>query len=125
MLMLVQLTGTVIAVIGLLVAGLPELLRSAMGWWAQESRLRIAALLEAILGVVLVAGAAQTRWPTAITWLGGLAVLVGLASLATSLIAPTRLVDRTSGWAALPTPVVRAWGTVVAAIGVLLVFATR
>lgn len=120
--MLVQLVGIATAVLGIFAAGRPEVFRAWLQVWEEGERLRVAGLLKAIAGVVLVAGANATRLPTAITVFGALAVLGGLAA---ALLGSAPMRGALAWWQRRPALVFRAWGVLAAAIGLLVVFASR
>lgn len=121
MLIMVQLVGLITGVLGVFVLGAPDLFRSWVVWWEAGGRLRVGGLLEAVLGVVLFAAAAQTRWPGFVMVVGGVMVAGGLSAV----VAGDRLKAVTRWWMGLPLVALRLWGLATALLGVLLVVSSR
>ncbi|AKU95359.1 hypothetical protein AKJ09_02023 [Labilithrix luteola] len=117
---LARIVGIVIAALGLLGLISPSSY-VRLGWfWAQSPGLYIAAVLQLIMGLVLLRAAPSSRSPVGLGIVGAFAI--GEAVLAPLLgFGKTQVVAK--WWAALTPGVLRLWALVGLAIGVLIVLA--
>jgi predicted membrane channel-forming protein YqfA (hemolysin III family) len=117
----VAMFGLVIFALGVIGIVQPDsLMRLVERPWRTSAGLYLAMGLRAVLGLLLIAAAASTRFPTAIAALGvlslvsaGLIPVLGLARI-------RRFVD---WWLARPPAVIRLWSGVACAFGGFLVYA--
>jgi hypothetical protein len=118
---LVSMFGGLIVGIGLFglirPRGLVEFIRST---WESPSGLPIAVTLRLVLGATLLAAAASSRFPLALSALG---VLMILTAAALPILGADRFRDFVQWWVERPGPILRAWSGVAILFGALLIYA--
>jgi hypothetical protein len=119
--------ATVAAVLGLLlvllgVVGLvsPSNLLAFVARWQSRGGLYVATLLRLVLGGALLLAAPQSQAPEFLRVVGVIAIVAGLA---TPLVGLRRFEALLRWWSGLPLGFVRAWSTVVLALGASIVWA--
>jgi len=118
---LVSMFGGLIVGIGLFglihPRGLVEFIRSI---WESPSILPIAVTLRLVLGATLLAAAASSRFPVALSALG---VLMILTAAALPILGADRFRGFVQWWVERPSPIIRAWSGVAILFGALLIYA--
>jgi hypothetical protein len=116
----VSLFGVLIALIGVVGIVFPGSLIDVIGGWKGRSRFLTAVALRAVMGVVFLMAAPDTRLPVVIQVIGVIAIVAAVAILG---LGQTRL-DRFIGWwLACPPAVIRISALFAVAFGLLLVYA--
>ena len=119
MAIIVSILGVLITVIGL--AGLvrPQSLINLIQHWQSPVRFRIAIIARAVLGVVLLAIAAECRWPTFVQIIGVISILAAVGLL---VMGRARL-DSLITWWLGRSDLIRLSALLAVVFGVLLVYA--
>lgn len=98
----------------------PAAFRGWLAFFTQGSRLYAALLFRIVAGVALVAGAAGTRMPRTVFWLGVLFVVAGISGF---FMGVGRLRAMANWWSQRSNGVVRGWALMAVALGAVLVYA--
>ncbi len=115
---LVLLVGIFIIGICMTYFVFPRLIEDLINWVGEKRNLLYMVATRLVVGIILVAGADTTRYPTAVWWLGILFVAAGLLLL----LFPADTIKRiTAAWLDRSTRVIRAWVMIPLAIGIFVV----
>lgn len=106
--------GLLLLVSGLGVVAMPAPFRRVLTWFLGEGRYGLAVLGRLAVGVLLLLGAAESRWPAAAIALGALFLA---AAAAVPLFGEERIGRIIRWWLARPPALLRGWGAAVALLG--------
>lgn len=115
-----MIIGLVTALVG--VAGLiaPHVLVELAWLWATPSGLYASAALDILAGLVLLKVAHSSRSPVSLSVFGGITLVGGVL---TPFLGHARTVAHARWWSAQSPVILRLWGVLLLAIGVLIVVA--
>ncbi|MFB3819727.1 MAG: hypothetical protein ACE147_18885 [Candidatus Methylomirabilales bacterium] len=116
----VVLVGLALAGLGAVSAAVPRQFHRLLLLVEQKRWLNLAMLLRLLIGVVMLAAAPGTRLPRFVLAAGIVTLLSGLLS---PLLGHDRLVRMAAWWARRPDGLVRLWGLLAFALGLLIVYA--
>ena len=116
-----------VALLGLLIAGLgvvgslrPHVITGAVLGWQPRTRSHVAIGLRVVFGVVLLLGAADSRFPIVLYVLGGIAIAVAVVL---ALLGATRTDGLVQWWFDQPSGLIRTWLLGAVLFGGFLVYA--
>ncbi len=116
-----------VALLGLLIAGLgvvgslrPHVITGAVLGWQPRTRSHVAIGLRVVFGVVLLLGAADSRFPIVLYVLGGIAIVVAVVL---ALLGATRTDGLVQWWFDQPSGLIRTWLLGAVLFGGFLVYA--
>lgn len=117
---LVVVVGLALAGLGAVSAVVPRQFHRLLFLVKQKRWLNVAMLVRLLIGVVMIAAAPATRLPRFV-------LVAGIITLLSGLIAPLlghdRLIRMAEWWATRPDGLVRLWGILALALGLLIVYA--
>jgi len=116
----VALAGLALAGLGAVSAAVPRQFHRLLFLAKQRRWLNLGMLLRILVGVLMIAAAPAARLPRFVLVVGILTLLSGLLS---PLLGHDRLLRMAEWWARRPDRLVRLWGLVALALGILMVYA--
>ncbi len=114
---LVTATGLLLLAAGCGTLLFPTAARSLLHWLRTGRHLGLAIMLRLLLGLALLLGARATRIPALSI---GLGLLLLLAALSIPVLGEERALRALDWWLARPGRWLRAWGALVAGLGLLV-----
>ena len=106
MTLLIGLLGLLIAGLGVVGSFRPHVIIAAVQGWQARTRFQVAIGLRVLFGIVLLLGAADSRFPNALYLLGGIAIIATVLLVLLGATRTDRLVQR---WFDQPPALIRAW----------------
>lgn len=118
---LIAIAGGLICLAGLLILIVPEKFRSLMNTWTGQPRFLFAIIVRVIVGAVLLAEAANLKFPTAMKVIGGISIAAAIGIL---LIGQDRLDRFIAFWMRKPDSLFRVSSVFAIALGAFLIYVT-
>lgn len=120
MAVLIVFLGIFLILVGLVVLIVPQSMRQALKVFLDRRWMPAASIVRIVIGLVLVFGADETRWPTFVL---GFGLLMLIAGLAIPFIGFDRIERLANFWLRQSNAVVRLWSVSAIALGGALVWA--
>ena len=111
--------GIAVALLGLIGIIMPERFRKLLGAWRSQPRFLFAVIVRLAFGSLLLAAAAELRFPLAMKILGGVSILAAFVLL---LLGRDRLDRLVAWWLRLPDEFLRVSTLFVIIFGVFLIY---
>jgi len=118
---IIALFGALICLAGLVILIAPQKLKTVMNNWTGQPRFLFAVIVRIVFGSILLAEAADLKFPLAMKIIGGISIVAAVVLL---LIGQNRM-DRMIDWfMKMSDDVFRAWSVLALVFGVLLIYVT-
>ncbi len=117
---IIALFGVLICLAGLVILIAPEKFKSVMNNWTGQPRFLFAVIVRIVFGAILLAEAANLKFPLAMKIIGGITILAAIAIL---LIGEKRMDRFIALWMRISDNVLRAWSILAFAFGGFLIYA--
>ncbi len=113
--------GALICLAGLVILMAPDRFRAVMNNWTGQPRFLFAVIVRVVIGAVLLAEAANLKFPLAMKIIGGISIVAAIVLL---LIGKERM-DRMIDWfMKMSDNAFRAWSVLAVAFGGFLIYVT-
>jgi len=113
--------GALICLAGLMILVTPQKFKSVMNNWTGQPRFLFAVIVRIVFGAILLAEAANLKYPLAMQIIGGISIVAAIAIL---LIGKDRLDRFIAYWMRLSDKVLRIWSVFALAFGAFLIYVT-
>lgn len=120
MIVLVKLFGIVVVVFGVIFLLKPDVIRPYMDFWTKGKRIYTAAVLNLIIGIILLLAASQCRLAWLIALIGIWGIIKGVILF---VLGPEKLKSRIEWWKGRPVGILRLAALLCLAIGALIIYA--
>ena len=117
----IVLIGALICLAGLVILIAPEKFKSVMNNWTGQPRFLFAVIVRIVFGAILLAEAANLKYPLAMQIIGGISIVAAIAIL---LIGQDRLDRFIAYWMRLSDKLLRFWSLFALAFGAFLIYVT-
>jgi uncharacterized membrane protein YgdD (TMEM256/DUF423 family) len=121
MVVLVNIVGIVLVVMGVVVLVRPGILKSWLSFWQQGNRLQLAVLIRLVIGSVFVTAAPRCHVPGVILIVGIVVFGSGIVGL---ILGPERLRSIAQWYGDRPARVQRAWALLTMGLGAVVLYAS-
>ena len=118
----IVLIGALICLAGLVILIAPEKFKSVMNNWTGQPRFLFAVIVRIVFGAILLAEAANLKYPLAMQIIGAISIVAAIAIL---LIGQDRLDRFIAYWMRLSDKLLRFWSLFALAFGAFLIYVTR
>ena len=118
----IVLIGALICLAGLVILIAPEKFKSVMNNWTGQPRFLFAVIVRIVFGAILLAEAANLKYPLAMQIIGAISLVAAIAIL---LIGQDRLDRFIAYWMRLSDKLLRFWSLFALAFGAFLIYVTR
>jgi len=115
------LIGALICLAGLVILVAPEKFKSVMNNWTGQPRFLFAVIVRIVFGAILLAEAANLKFPLAMQIIGGISIVAAIGIL---LIGQDRLDRFIEFWMRMSDNVLRFWSVFAFAFGAFLIYVT-
>ena len=113
--------GSLICLAGLVIVIAPDKFRAVMNNWTGQPRFLFAVIVRVVFGAILLAEAANLKFPLAMKIIGGISIVAAVVLL---LIGEKRM-DRMIDWfMKMSDNMFRAWSVVALVFGAFLIYVT-
>ena len=117
----IVLIGALICLAGLVILIAPEKFKSVMNNWTGQPRFLFAVIVRIVFGAILLAEAANLKYPLAMQIIGAISIVAAIAIL---LIGQDRLDRFIAYWMRLSDKLLRFWSLFALAFGAFLIYVT-
>jgi uncharacterized protein YjeT (DUF2065 family) len=118
---IIVIFGALICLAGLVILIAPEKFKSVMNNWTGQPRFLLAVIVRVVIGAILLAEAANLKFPFAMKIIGGISIVAAIGIL---LIGQDRLDRFIAYWMRLSDKVLRIWSVFALAFGAFLIYVT-
>ena len=118
---IIALFGALICLAGLVILIAPEKLKAVMNNWTGQPRFLFAVIVRVVFGAILLAEAANLKFPLVMKIIGAISILAAVVLL---LIGEERMDRFIAWWLRLSDNVLRAWSVLTFAFGGFLIYVT-
>lgn len=115
----IALFGVLICLGGLVILVAPERFKSVMNSWTGQPRFLFAVIVRVIIGAILLAEAANLKFPLAMKIIGGISIVAAIVIL---LIGQDRMDRFIDYWMRKPDNFLRIWSVFAFAFGGFLIY---